>query len=108
MHLRLDAALDLTRAYAQHLSECPELGPECALGPVEPIQHRTTLWLSTLRLIGEYGLAQNLALQAMLPLRLVDTRTKFADVNGNLLGPEVGSIHHRNETLYGFGDPQLL
>lgn len=106
MHVRLDLVLDLTRAYAQHDSECPEIGPQCRLGPVPPQQHRTTLWLSSLRLFAEYGLQKNLALQAVTSLRFADTRTRFTDLEGNPI--ESASIHHRDETLIGPGDAQLL
>lgn len=100
--------MDLSRAVASHVSECPEIGPACDLGYLPPQMHHTALWLANLQLLAEYGLAPNLAFQAVLPLRLVDTRTQFTDLSGNDLGPDAASIHHRNETLVGLGDAQLL
>lgn len=44
----------------------------------------------------------------MIPLRLVQTRTVFTDLQDTVLDLDYVSIHHRTETLAGLGDPQLL
>jgi hypothetical protein len=49
-----------------------------------------------------------LAVQAVLPIRIVGTRTKFTDPAGRPITLDYPSIHHRNETLIGLGDAQLL
>ncbi|HEY8207079.1 MAG TPA: hypothetical protein VIG99_06350 [Myxococcaceae bacterium] len=106
-HLRLDVALDGSRAFAVHDTACPELGPICAVRPEPPQQHHTVLWLWEARALAEYGLVPGWALNAVLPFRLVQTRTTYTDLNGAPLVLDYENIHHRNETLAGIGDPQL-
>ena len=107
-HLRLDFTLGASRAEAVHESDCPEIGPICAARAEPPQLHDTTLWAADARLVAELGLAPDLALQASLPFRVVDTRTVFENLAGQAIQLDYQSIHHRNETLEGFGDPQLL
>jgi thiol-disulfide isomerase/thioredoxin len=97
-HLRLDFSVVSSRAVAVH--------DEVEAG--NPLQHHTTLLATDLRLFGEYGLIPGLAVQAMLPLRIVGTKTRYTDLLGAPLSPDYRSIHHRNETIAGIGDPQLL
>lgn len=95
-HLKVDVAASGLRAQASHDADEPPVA-----------SHHTTLWLGELRVYAEYGLFDSLAVQAMFPLRLIDTRTRFADDLGRtVLDP--GNIHHRDEVLFGPGDPQLL
>jgi len=64
--------------------------------------------VTEVRLLGEYGLTPNVALQGALPLRIIDTRTRYTDLAGNPIQLDYQNIHHRNETLVGLGDAQLL
>ncbi|MBX5481289.1 MAG: thioredoxin family protein [Myxococcaceae bacterium] len=107
-HLRLDLALSGSRAVASHLSECPDIGPICEVRDEPPQYHHTTLWMTELRLLAEYGLGHGWAVQGQIPLRLVDTRTRFTDLDGAPLALDYESIHHRDETLVRFGDVQLF
>jgi len=107
-HLRLDFAAVSTRAVAVHDAECPEIGPICAVRAEPPQRHHTTLLATDLRLFGEYGLVPGWAVQAMLPLRIVGTRTSYTDLNDVPVTLDYANIHHRNETIAGLGDPQLL
>ncbi len=59
-------------------------------------------------MLAEYGLAPNLAVQAVLPLRLLQTRTTYSDLAGDPITLDYPNIHHRNETLVGFADAQLF
>src|SRR5262245_2451598 len=106
--MRVDASFSVSRAKAEHESECPEIGPICAVRNEPPQRHETTLWITEMRLLVEYGLVSHLALQGVLPVRLIDTRTVFTDLQGNELDLDYQNIHHRDQTLVGFGDPQLL
>lgn len=106
-HLRLDLSLTTSRAIAVHDEECPEIGPVCQVRNEPPQLHRTTLWLSELRVLAEYGLVPHLALQGVVPFRLIDTRTTYSNLEGNRILLDYPSLHHRNETLVGPGDPQL-
>lgn len=96
------------RADAVHESDCPEIGPICAIRAEPPQLHHTALWVTEVRLLAEYGLLDWLAVQAMFPLRLVDTRTRYTNLSGEPLVLDYPDIHHRNETLLGPGDPQVL
>lgn len=106
-HLRLDVAADGSRALAVHDTECPELGPICAVRDEPPQQHHTVLWIWEARILAEYGLAAHWALDAVVPIRLMQTRTSYTDLSGNPIVLDYENIHHRNETLAGLGDPQL-
>jgi thiol-disulfide isomerase/thioredoxin len=107
-HLRVDLDASIARAEAQHDSSCPDIGPICAVRPEPPQQHHTTLWLTEVRLLAELGLTSSLAVQGVLPLRIVDTRTRYTDLAGNPIQLDYENIHHRDETLVGLGDAQLL
>jgi thiol-disulfide isomerase/thioredoxin len=106
-HVRVDVAVDGSRALAVHDTECPELGPICAVRAEPPQQHHTVLWLWEARLLAEYGLASGWALDAVAPFRVMQTRTSYTDLAGNPITLDYENIHHRNETLTGLGDPQL-
>ena len=103
----MDLAINVGRAEAQHDESCPEIGPICQIRNEPPQQHHTTLWLTELWLLGEYGLAPNWAVQASLPLRIIGTRTTYTDLSGHPIQLDYSNIHHRNETLVGLGDAQL-
>jgi thiol-disulfide isomerase/thioredoxin len=64
--------------------------------------------VTELRFLAEYGFADDFALQANVPFRIMDTRTRFTDLAGGPLELDYESIHHRDETLFGLGDIQLL
>jgi thiol-disulfide isomerase/thioredoxin len=104
----VDVDLSLTRAEASHEEDCPDIGPICS-GRAEPPQiHHTTLWVSELRLLAEFGLLDWLAAQLIFPVRLVDTWTRYTNLAGTPITLDYENIHHRNEVLVGPGDPQLL
>jgi thiol-disulfide isomerase/thioredoxin len=97
-----------SRAVAVHDSGCPDIGPICGVRAEPPQRHHTTLLATDVRLIGEYGILPSLAVQAMLPLRIVDTRTRYTDLFDRPISLDYQNIHHRNETLVGLGDAQVL
>jgi len=97
-----------SRLVARHDSECPEIGPVCAMRHEPPQRHHTTLWLTDVRLLAEYGLTRHLALQAMVPFRIVGQSTRYTDLAGTPVELDYENIHHRNQTLAGLGDAQLL
>jgi thiol-disulfide isomerase/thioredoxin len=106
--MRVDVAFSVSRAQASHESECPDIGPICAVRDEPPQRHESTLWIAETRILAEYGLASNLAVQAVLPFRLIGTKTTFTDLAGATLDLDYENIHHQDETLFGVGDPQLL
>jgi hypothetical protein len=64
--------------------------------------------VTELRLLAEYGLTERIALQVAVPFRIVDTRTRYTDLDGDPIQLDYESIHHRDETLARLGDVQLL
>ena len=93
---------------AVHDESCPDIGPICAQRAEPPQRHHTTIYATDLRLLGEYGLLPRLAVQAVLPLRIIGTSTQFTDLLDRPVQLDYQNIHHRDETLVGFGDAQLL
>jgi hypothetical protein len=107
---RLDIRLGASLAYgvAEHLAECPDLGPECR-GPVPPTpyHHRVELVASDVNLDLAYGLTTWLAAEARLTLRIVDTTPTYREQSGApKLVPD--DIHHHDRTIAGPGDPWLV
>jgi len=71
------------------------------------LQHDQTLVINETRLTAEYGLTEGMSLSLMLPFRVVSTSVRYvADREALTLVHE--NIHHRDQTLTGFGDPWLL
>lgn len=73
-----------------------------------PIFHEQDLTISEIAFVTEAGLARGLGVEAVVPLRWVRTRIRFEDLEHQPIIVPNGSIHHRNETLSGPGDPWLL
>ncbi len=107
-HLRLDVSLAVSRAQAEHEAHCPDIGPICAVRAEPPQEHHTTLWLTELRALAEYGVFRRLAVQAVVPFRIVDARTRYSDLAGHFKTLDYENIHHADGALFGIGDPQLL
>jgi hypothetical protein len=107
---RLDLRLGTSLAYgvAEHLAECPDLGPECNDPvPPTPYHHRVELYASDVNLDVAYGLTTWLAAEARLTLRIVDTTPTYREQDGApKLVPD--DIHHHDRTLVGPGDPWLV
>ncbi len=98
----------MSHAQAVHDQSCPEIGPVCEVRDEPPQQHHTSLWLTEVRLLAEYGLTDHFALQGVLPLRILGSRTTFTDLAGNPIELDYANIHHHDEDLVGLGDAQLL
>lgn len=74
--------------------------------PIQPGRHEVTLWSMDMALISRLGLLDWLDVRLRFKLRFVDVRAAFTDKDGKPL-PDYSSIHHRNETLFGPGDPDV-
>lgn len=59
-------------------------------------------------MIAEYGWFEKLALQLVLPVRLVDSWTRYTDLSGSPVVLDYQNIHHQNGTWLGLGDAQLF
>jgi hypothetical protein len=73
-----------------------------------PIFHEQDLTISEIAFVTEAGLGRGLGVEAVVPLRWLRTRIRFEDLEHQPIDVPNGSIHHRNETLSGPGDPWLL
>lgn len=100
----LGARLVGTTLNVTHDISCPEIGPVCALRDEPPQIHDLQFWIAELRLSGELGFTDWLSLELQAPLRVNATRALFRRLDGTLFEPDVPDIHHRTETLFGFGD----
>jgi len=74
--------------------------------PVQAARHEIFLWTMDLTLTSRLGLLRWLDVRLRLPLRFVHVTAQFRDEQGELL-KGYKSIHHRDETLVGIGDPDI-
>lgn len=93
---------------AEHLAECPDLGPACN-GPVPPVPyyHHVGLLLSDVTADVAYGLTEAIAVEARVVFRVADTTPTYREIDGTeKFVPN--DIHHHDRTIVGFGDPWLV
>ena len=107
-HLRLDFSFGGSRAVAVHREDCPDIGPICAVRAEPPQRHHTVLYAGELRLQAELGVAAGWAAQLSLPVRLFNTSTRYTDLGDTSITLDYPSLHHRDETLVGLGDVQVI
>lgn len=104
MHLSLLA----TTVRVQHESACPDIGPICAERDEPPQLHDQRFAIGELRASLEHGLTDALGVELQLPLRLNRTTIQFRRLDGTPVTLDYENIHHRDETLFGLGDPWLM
>lgn len=73
-----------------------------------PYLHDLRLHLFELRLFTDVALHENVTLETQLPVRVTSTSIVFKQFDGSVFTPAEGNIHHRTETLFGFGDAWLM
>jgi hypothetical protein len=104
----LALSADFLPLATSHVEECPDIGPACASSPPpKPYNHVLHNYAYGLTLDAQYGIAPWLALSLTVPYRFMTTRVRYTDLAGNPYEPVPPDIHHRNETLTGFGDPTV-
>lgn len=103
-------ALNLTTTTMNvvHSESCPEIGPICQQRDEPPQLHDQQFYVFELRPIVALGLTDVFAFEAQIPFRVVNTDITFRRLDGAPFEPDYEHIHHRDETLVGFGDPWLL
>ncbi len=94
-----------TQVNVVHESHCPDIGPICQQRDEPPQLHDQDFTVAELRAIVEHGLTEALGVEVQLPLRLSDTTVRFRRLDGTPVELDYVNIHHRNETLFGLGDP---
>ncbi|OJT19535.1 hypothetical protein BO221_34735 [Archangium sp. Cb G35] len=88
-----------------HPSECPDIGPICQLRDEPPQLHDQYFTIAELRATLEHAITDALGVEVQLPLRLSATTVRFTTLDGTPLTLDYENIHHRDETLFGIGDP---
>jgi hypothetical protein len=106
--LRVSLSTVATRVRVVHESQCPEIGPICDLRPEPPQLHDQRITLLEMRLGAAYALTDALGVEVELPFKVTRTGIRYARLDGTPYTPDYPNIHHRDETLYGPGDPWLL
>lgn len=106
----LSLALNLTATtmHVTHSEGCPDIGPICNQRSEPPQIHDQRFYVGELRPILALGVTDRLAVEAQVPFRVVNTNITFRRLDGTPFEPDYQNIHHRDETLYGLGDPWLL
>ncbi len=97
-------ALSATAVNFVHSTDCPDLGPICAVRDEPPQLHDQMLYTTELRPIVEFGFDDHFGVEGQLPVRLTLTTIRFRSLDGALYSPDYENIHHRNETIAGIGD----
>jgi hypothetical protein len=75
-------------------------------GPV-PYWHVQHIIFTEAALTAARGMAPNLGLELVVPLRLVRSRIRYEDLARQPFTPVPPDVHHRNETLIGMSDPRF-
>jgi hypothetical protein len=105
---RVDASTSSTYVRSSHVQECPDIGPPCDDGPVTPYRHRSTLFLVESRIEAERGIAPGFSASLTVPFRWAQLGIRNETLGGDPFpDPPDEGIHHRNETIFGPGDPVL-
>jgi hypothetical protein len=91
-----------------HQARCPDIGPICQERAEPPQLHDQQFRLLELRAGLGVGITDRLGIELQLPLKLDKTSVEYRRVDGTAFTPDYPSIHHRDETLVGIGDPWLL
>ncbi len=91
-----------------HPSECPDIGPICQVRDEPPQLHDQHFTVAELRATLEHGITDALGVEVQLPLRLSATTVRFTTLDGTPLELDYENIHHRDETLFGLGDPWVM
>jgi hypothetical protein len=94
-----------TTVRTTHESACPDIGPICASRDEPPQIHDQRFAIGELRPSVEHAFTDALGVELQVPLRLNRTTIQFRRLDGTLATLDYENIHHRNETLFGLGDP---
>ena len=106
--LQLGASVVATTMKVVHDEYCPDIGPICAVRNEPPQLHDQRFSTGELRLFGAYAFTERWSLELQVSFRVLSTDITFRRLDGTAFEPDYENIHHRDETLYGLGDPWLL
>jgi hypothetical protein len=105
--LRVRVASTATAVHVVHTESCPDIGPVCSERDEPPQLHDQHLYLGELRGVLTYGLTRHLAAELQVPFRAVRTTITYRRLDGTAFTPPYATIHHRDESLFGLGDPVI-
>lgn len=92
---------------SSQIESCPELGPICEVRAEQPVNTVQRVLSTELSLSAEVGLMEGWAASTSVPFRVLGSRVSYFNLDGSVRKLDYVDIHHRTETLFGFGDPQL-
>jgi hypothetical protein len=100
----------MTQISLSHVASCPEISPvDCAeQGDIPDHSHHQDLFMAQVGAIIGVGLGHGMQLKGRLPLSIKKLEIEYQDENGKVYTPPYAGIHHRNETLTGLGDGELM
>lgn len=87
-----------------HIGSCPDVAPECATTPILDHRHEASLDLLHTEIGVDYGVSDRLTLSLRVPYDVKAQEITYTTLSGEPFVPPYGDIHHRTETLRGFGD----
>lgn len=106
--LRMGLTLTATTVRIVHEAGCEDLD-ECSEVPVQPLHHHDQRVTPVeARLQTEYAFSDVWGAELQVPLRTVFAEVHYETPNGDHYEPIDEGVHHRNEVLFGLGDPWLL
>jgi hypothetical protein len=106
--VRTSAILSATALNVVHEAGCADPA-NCQDLPVQPpFLHDQDIYPGELRLVAELGVSEGWGVEVQLPFRVTRTSINYTDLAGGPYQPLDPAVHHRNETIAGFGDPWLL
>lgn len=100
--LELRLGLGMSPLEASHTAD-----EHLADGTAVEVWHRQSSFIMDARLSADLGVTPVLALAVEVPLRLFATGIRYEDFAGREVPIANAGIHHRDETLFGLGDPRL-
>jgi hypothetical protein len=106
--LRLSGVLSGTGLNVVHQDGCVDVN-DCDEVPVQPrYLHDQNIYPGELRAIAEYAFTSHWGVEGHLPFRVTRTTIQYKTLDGAPYTPLDPTVHHRDETLMGIGDPWLL
>jgi hypothetical protein len=106
--LRAGVSLGAAGISVSHPAGCADLAG-CQEEPAQPaFMHDQDIFPGEARIIAELGLSASMGVEAQLPFRYVRTTIEYTTPDGKPYEPLDPEVHHRDESLFGIGDPWVL
>ena len=100
--------LTATNFQFSHEASCPDISPlDCEQAEIIDHEHHQTMLLTRFQPTLSFGLGDGWQAMLRVPYDVKSMGIEYTDLQGNPFDPPYGDIHHRNETLTGFGDGEF-